>query len=219
MSTPSFANKSKETAFYFQDDWKVTPKLTLNLGLRYEWSTPYKERNNQIQFSNFTGDSGISVPYNVSAPNPGMASAGRTGDLPGTTVFAGAGRRNLPVDRNNWAPRLGFAYAFEPKDGCPWGRWDLLRPERGNKFSISGHGVRQHQKIQFTKDDFQTRQATLANPFTLGYAAPPGKAAGPLGLYGLKTTALGYDSRPQRRDLPVESWRATFVPGTYHHRR
>src|SRR5579883_352022 len=34
---PSVANKSKETGFYFQDDWKVTPKLTVNLGLRYEW--------------------------------------------------------------------------------------------------------------------------------------------------------------------------------------
>ena len=61
----SVANKSKETAFYVQDDWKISSKLTLNLGLRYEWSTPYSERHNQIQFSNFNGDSGIAVPFLV----------------------------------------------------------------------------------------------------------------------------------------------------------
>src|SRR6202043_182994 len=56
---PSVANKSKETGFYFQDDWKVNSKLTVNLGLRYEWSTPYTERFGRSQFSNFTGGSGI----------------------------------------------------------------------------------------------------------------------------------------------------------------
>ena len=39
----------------------MNSKLTLNLGLRYEWSTPYTERDNAIQFSNFTGASGMSV--------------------------------------------------------------------------------------------------------------------------------------------------------------
>ena len=59
---PAVENKSKETGFYAQDDWRVTSKLTLNLGLRYEWSTPYTERNNLLQFSNFTGNSGVTVP-------------------------------------------------------------------------------------------------------------------------------------------------------------
>jgi Carboxypeptidase regulatory-like domain/TonB dependent receptor len=57
----SVANKSKETAFFIQDDWKAMPRLTLNLGLRYEWSTPYTERHNRIEFSDFNSSSGITV--------------------------------------------------------------------------------------------------------------------------------------------------------------
>src|SRR5579871_3382332 len=57
--TPSVANRSLETGFYVQDDWKVTSKLTVNLGLRYQWSSPYTSRGNQIEFSNFTANSGV----------------------------------------------------------------------------------------------------------------------------------------------------------------
>ncbi len=52
---PSVADKSYETAFYVQDDWKVSSRLTINLGLRYEWSSPYTERHNLQQYSDFTG--------------------------------------------------------------------------------------------------------------------------------------------------------------------
>jgi len=64
---PAVSDKSKDTAFYVQDNWKVTSKLTVNLGLRYEWSTPYTERFNRLTFSNFTGDTGISIPVDRDA--------------------------------------------------------------------------------------------------------------------------------------------------------
>ena len=127
------ANKSKETAFYFQDDWKVTPKLTINFGLRYEWSTPYTERNNLVQFSNFTGDTGIAVPINVQDPNTGTTLISHSGNLPGITDFPTSGRRNVPVDRNNWAPRawlcLCVGFEHSPSRRCRY----LLRTKRCNQ--------------------------------------------------------------------------------------
>src|SRR5206468_2078382 len=106
---PAVADKSKETAFYVQDDWKVTPRLTINAGLRYEWSTPYTERFNRLQFNDFTADTGISIPVNRDASGT-FPQFGQIGEIRGLSAFPSSGHRNSPVDRNNWAPRLGFAY-------------------------------------------------------------------------------------------------------------
>ncbi len=109
------ADKSVETAFYVQDDWKVTPKLTVNLGLRYEWSTPYTERTNQRQFSDFTGSYGIhAFRWIVTVRTLPPLDFGQIGNIIGTTVFATSGHRNARIDRNNFAPRLGFAFQLAP---------------------------------------------------------------------------------------------------------
>ena len=59
---PSTATHSKETAFFAQDDWRVTQRLTVNMGLRYEWSSPYTMRHDLSQIADFTADTGIDVP-------------------------------------------------------------------------------------------------------------------------------------------------------------
>ncbi|MDP9337329.1 MAG: TonB-dependent receptor [Acidobacteriota bacterium] len=174
----SVANRSKETAFYFQDDWKVTSKLTLNLGMRYEWSTPYDERNNQIQFSDFAGDSGIAVPIVV----PGLVNT--TSNLPGSTVFASSNRRNMRVDRNNWAPRLGFAYAMNPNTVIRGGAGIYYGLNVATNFQFAGTAFGAANPILFTKDNFQTPFATLANPFPVGFAQPQGQKYGTAALWG-----------------------------------
>jgi hypothetical protein len=72
---------------YVQDDFRVSDRLTLNLGLRYEFVTPYYEANNRM--SNYDPDSNTIV-------------AAKDGSL--------ADRALVNPDRNNWAPRFGFAY-------------------------------------------------------------------------------------------------------------
>ncbi|MDZ4801579.1 MAG: carboxypeptidase-like regulatory domain-containing protein [Bryobacteraceae bacterium] len=89
-------------AGYLQDDFRVSSRLTLNLGVRWEAESPMRERRNQINFF----DVGIASPVRNSAfPN-----------LKGGLVFADESNRQVYAwDKNNFAPRGGFAWSFSNK--------------------------------------------------------------------------------------------------------
>ena len=90
---------------YVQDDFKISPKLTLNLGLRWDYMPPYHEVLNRWSFLNAT----IANPY---TGNPGSLQF--AGNYGGTTVSCGC---VTPVNTywNNWGPRVGFAYSVDNK--------------------------------------------------------------------------------------------------------
>ena len=77
---------------YVQDDWRIGSNLTLNLGLRYEFSTPYWEKDNVL--SNFDPANNRMI----------LANDGSISD-----------RALINPDRNNFGPRLGFAYTITPR--------------------------------------------------------------------------------------------------------
>jgi hypothetical protein len=183
---PPVANKSKETAFYVQDDWKVNSKLTLNLGLRYEWSTPYTERYNRSTFSDFTAPTGITVPG--------------IGALIGTTIFATPGQRTVPIDRNNFAPRLGMAYSWDSKTVIRAGAGIYYGANIATNFQYPGPPFYKSAPIYFSKDFYQTQYATLENPFPAGLPPPQGDTYGKLAEWGFSNSAdLSYqtDRNPQ----------------------
>jgi hypothetical protein len=90
---------------YAQDDWKVLPKLTLNLGLRWEYGSPYSEEHNLL--SNFDP-----VSQTVLTITPGYTATSAV-----TPVTAGGVYGNTLVnpDFADFGPRVGFAYAATPR--------------------------------------------------------------------------------------------------------
>ena len=89
---------------YFQDDIKISRSLTLNIGLRYETETPYTERRDTMAW------------FDADAPSPITNSA--YPNLKGAVQYvdnAGHSRHPYGWDKNNFAPRIGFAWSQSRK--------------------------------------------------------------------------------------------------------
>ncbi|MFZ0308010.1 MAG: TonB-dependent receptor [Candidatus Sulfotelmatobacter sp.] len=217
LVTPSVANRSLEQGFYIQDDWKVNSKLTLNLGLRYEWSSPYTSRNNQLEFSNFTADSGVGINL---ASLPGTAPAGTmsaqatmqsvglnlpaTQELFGTTQFATSSMRTVPTYRKDIGPRLGFAYAFDSKTVVRGGAGIYFGMSPATNFQYPGSAFRKTANLFFTNNDFTTQSATLENPFPTGFTGPQGRQYGQFANWGYQNpNDLGTTAA---RDADIYQW-------------
>jgi len=107
-AAPLIHSVSTDMALFVQDDWKITPKLTLNLGVRYDYNPPYHEIDDN--FFNFDPTTGRVIV-------PSEAALGRVNPLfPSnlvpvvTAAQAGVPKSLFYTDLNNLVPRLGFAY-------------------------------------------------------------------------------------------------------------
>jgi len=209
--TPSVANKSLETGFYVQDDWKVNSKLTVNLGLRYQWSSPYTSRGNQIEFSNFNADSGVNLnttSVQAALINPNGSSASVTypssQELLGTTQFPTSSMRTVPTYWKDVGPRLGFSYQIDDKTVLRGGAGIYFGMSPATNFQYPGSAFRKTANIFFTNDNFATQSATLSNPFPTGFTGPQGTQYGQFANWGYQNpNDLGTTAA---RDANIYQW-------------
>jgi trimeric autotransporter adhesin len=157
---------------YVQDDFRVNSKLTINAGLRYEYETGLRERDNQITVG---FDRNAASPLQV----PGL-------NLRGGLVYAGvngAPTELSPAWKTKFGPRLGFAYQLNDKTTVRGGYGIFWAPQVFT-FTVGGIGA-----IGFSSISTVAAGQTLSNPFPNGLIKPSGNSLGLLTNVG---TAVDY---------------------------
>jgi hypothetical protein len=103
------SGKQTYRAFYFGDTWHLTPKLTLNMGVRYELQGPWSERYDKMTYFNPSATNASVTGCN------GTAGSSCPGDLFLVKTGVNSSRNNLPLSYKEVLPRLGFAYSIDSK--------------------------------------------------------------------------------------------------------
>lgn len=142
LPQPITGRRNYNLGLFVQDDWKVLPKLTLNLGLRWEYESPMTMSNNIYS---------------------------RVDPTTGEVLFAGANASdtlNLNAGRWNFAPRVGFAYSLNPKTVIRSGFgifYSQIFSDLGGQVLYPGYTVTQ---------SFSSLGTGVAQPFSLQQGMP-----------------------------------------------
>ena len=173
------STQSTYWAWYFADDWKLTGKLTLNLGLRYELEIPRHERYNRVNV----------FDTNVASPLAGPAGLP---NLKGGLVFAGVNGtspQQFQADKNNLAPRFGFAYQAAKNTVIRAGGGIFYAPSlRAAGGTVGNFGYRADTNFIGSQDGV-TPLNYLRNPFPDGFTPVVGSSQGLLTAVGAPISA------------------------------
>jgi hypothetical protein len=184
-----YIEQSGSWGMFVQDDWKVSPKLTVNVGMRYEFETPLHERFNRSTLGFDTSYvQPISAQAQANYANIYPAISGGFPQLPpsafalkGGMTFAGLNGNDgslYNTPKNVFMPRVGIAYQLNSKTVLRSGMGmfaGFLGERRGDVFQ---NGFTQNTNMTVSTDNGLHFATTLANPFPLGVAEPVGAAAG-----------------------------------------
>jgi hypothetical protein len=167
---PSLALLVPYYALYLQDDWRITDRLTLNLGLRWDADYPTTERFDRTSWFD------TAAVFPVQAPG--------VGTLHGGLVFAGRDgnpRGNKNADNNNFAPRIGFAYKLSQRLVVRSGFGMFYNPTTGIGPNATNQGALSYNavtNVTTSIDGGRTPYVTMSNPYPDGFNKPENGALG-----------------------------------------
>ncbi len=200
-------------AVYFQDNWRATPKLTLNMGLRYDIQRGMRERHNNLNrgicltcVNPLTNNPTYQANVNNVANSTAWAAAGinpaNLQQVLGGVQFAGTNgqsRDAYNTDYSNVGPRFGFAYAVDSKT--------VIRGGYGIMYSYGlegGSSVGEAQTTSFTSSvdggNTPTNYFRSGNPFATGLLKPTGSSLGLLTNVGNGGVSVDFPARK----IPIE---------------
>lgn len=185
VTTPGLYYTDYYSAFV-QDDWRVTPSLTVNYGLRYEYEPGIAADNNEFTVG---FDREAMFPLQV----PGM-------ELRGGLMYAGVDgnptRQGKPL--NNIAPRGGFAWSVTDRTVVRGGYglyWVPPISDTGES-SIGARGYSASTTFLASTDGGLTPAGTISNPFPAGITPPEGNTLGLATGAGSVIDFVDQDSKP-----------------------
>lgn len=154
---------------YLQDDFRLSSKITLNLGLRWEHESGLQEQNN-----------GLVTGFATTTANPIQSQvSGLTTD--GEVEFAGLNGAPVTIgnpNSNKWGPRAGIAWQLDSKTVVRGGYGLFWAPPFGLGAPIETAGYYATTTDTFTQDGYVTPDGTLSNPFPAGLNKPAGNTLG-----------------------------------------
>jgi hypothetical protein len=163
---PSLATLQKSYNWYLQDDWKVARNLTINLGVRFEYTTPWKDRYYHLDY------------FSATTPDPVTGT-------PGALVQTSPSHPYPSNSYYNWGPRVGLAYSFLPNTVFRAAYGLFYAPGAGGIGSSPGDfgsGSEATTGIYFGQTpaapDTPVPGGTLANPFVTGLLPYPNALVG-----------------------------------------
>jgi hypothetical protein len=191
----SYDEKSQNWGFFVQDDWRVSARLTINVGLRYEYETPLTERDNHSVAGFDAGavqaiETAARAAYALNATPEVAASAF---NVRGGLTFGNGGLYQTP--KNNLMPRLGLTYKLSDKTVARAGYgmyYGFLGQRRGDVFQS---GFSANTTLIPSLDNGLTFIGTLSNPFPNGIQEPAGSAQGIATFLGQSITF--FDPNPK----------------------
>ena len=157
-------------AGYAQDDLRISPDLTVNLGLRYEFEQGLQEKNDELTVG---FDRDRAWPVQV----PGLS-------LKGGLMYAGVDgypTHQSDPSKTKFAPRAGFAWSVNPKTVVRGGYGLFYAPHQYPGISATSLGTRgftQRTDLVASQDGGLTPSANIVNPFPSGLSQPTGSSTG-----------------------------------------
>jgi len=173
-------------AGYAEDNWRVTPKLTVNTGLRWELETGTAEAHDRLTY------------FDLNAPSPLQAQVPSL-KVPGLLQFTGQGnpRSEWAAPKKNFAPRVGFAYAPSNNMTVRGGFGIFYLPMSLEAVGAQGVNI----SIGIPQPNPLIPQTFLSNPFPNGLQGPPGRSAGALTGIGQPLNAIVRTIKPAFNEM------------------
>jgi hypothetical protein len=156
---------------WIQDDWRVTNKLTLNLGFRWDFNGSVTEEDNMLNYA-----------FDPTIVNPISARVGQ--QVMGGLRFAGvdgAPVRPWKYDKNNYQARAGATFQINEKTVLRGGYGKYFLNPTSQSFNA---GFSQSTTLIASTDGNRTPTYALSNPFPNGIQTPSGSSLGPLTFLG-----------------------------------